>query len=121
MEYASSEHEHAHRVLVERYQHRQMGRYHLGPVHTQVYRSGPVAWIVCLHLDDQNGAGAGKYAAQVSVSGARRTGEVSVVGEPRRDPRTGRRLKPTETHLDVANTLADKISTRLRERAEEAR
>lgn len=113
-EFASPAHAAAHAALVANFEHRSVTGtdYHLGPVYSQVYPSGPVSWRVSLHTDDR--AGQGKYAAQLTVE-CRRTGAVAVFAEPRRNPKTGNHFAPTPAHLNFASRLAPKVEARLAE------
>ena len=114
-EVASPTHAAVRAVLIDRYQHRAVTgtKYHLGPVYSQIYPQGPVAWRVSLHVDDRGGDG--EYAAQVTVECRRTDGEVRIFAESRRSPATGHRLTPTEAHLDLAAKAALKIASRLEE------
>lgn len=112
-EFASPAHAAAYTALTAHFQHRAVSGtdYHLGPVYSQVYPSGPVAWRVSLHTDDR--AGQGKYAAQMTIECRRTGGTVAVFGEPRRNPKTGDRYAPAPAHLDFLARLTPKVEARL--------
>jgi len=111
--FASPAHEAAFRVLTTYFKDRAVTGtpYHLGPVYSQAYPSGPVKWRVSLHTDDKGGRG--QHAAQLTIECRDKTGEVAVFGEPRRNPKTGDRYAPTPAHLDFLTKVAPKVEFRL--------
>ena len=77
--------------------------------HSQVYASGPVAWLVALHVGIQSSA----FPAQVLVACDRATGRLRVTAEPRRDSRTKARLNASELTMAAAKVVLAKVELAL--------
>lgn len=89
---------------------------YIGPVFSQEYHSGPIDWIICIHVGYSKSGGDNR-PAQIAIKHHRGSADnqVDVVSEPRRCHRTGNRLSPSDSLRSSAKRLADRVNIRVSE------
>lgn len=87
---------------------------YIGPVFSQQYAAGTIDWLICIHVGYSK-VGSDNRPAQITIRHPRGWAEdrVEVVSEPRRCPKTGNRLSPSDSLRASAKRLAERISIKI--------
>lgn len=80
-------------------------------VFSQDYPSGPVEWIVCVHLSVTAGDNS---PVQLAIKKMRDSSIIDVVSEPRRCHRRGIRLSPPDEVRNMAMRFREKAELKIR-------